>query len=339
MPRVLKDITISEVSSVDRGAGRGVKVMLMKREDADALPDGSFLIKNATDLKNAIQTVGRATDLAKAKAHITSRAKTLGLTDQLPDTWKRDDTGESEMTKEEIDKLVSDAVTVGIKKALEEPTKLIEKQADDIVLLKMTDAHKTYMASCDGDTQKKFKAMSPDERDAFAQKNPVKKAADTVDQSELAKRDTEIADLKKGQAAMATELAANRLEKAQADFRKKAVDAGLAEADGETMRKAYGGDAEAQALLTKRHKEVTDGLKKQVDTAKLFGNFGSDKGAQGDAYVALMAKAEELLKTAAGKDLTKEQAFEKVYTDPANAELKAQYKTEDMRKRLSVVAA
>src|SRR4051812_40013153 len=33
MPRILKDITITEVSSVDRGAGRGVKVLLMKRDD------------------------------------------------------------------------------------------------------------------------------------------------------------------------------------------------------------------------------------------------------------------------------------------------------------------
>lgn len=36
MPRVLKDIRITEVSSVDRGAGEGVKVMLMKRDDPKA---------------------------------------------------------------------------------------------------------------------------------------------------------------------------------------------------------------------------------------------------------------------------------------------------------------
>lgn len=33
MPRLLKDLKITEVSSVDRGAGRGVKVVLMKRDD------------------------------------------------------------------------------------------------------------------------------------------------------------------------------------------------------------------------------------------------------------------------------------------------------------------
>jgi hypothetical protein len=32
MPRVLKDLHITEVSSVDRGAGEGVKVMLIKRD-------------------------------------------------------------------------------------------------------------------------------------------------------------------------------------------------------------------------------------------------------------------------------------------------------------------
>lgn len=36
MPRLLKDLTINEVSSVDRGAGRGVKVMLMKRDETAA---------------------------------------------------------------------------------------------------------------------------------------------------------------------------------------------------------------------------------------------------------------------------------------------------------------
>ena len=53
-----------------------------------AMPDGSFPIRNAQDLHNAIQSIGRAKDPEAAKAHIKARAKTLGLTDQLPDTWK-----------------------------------------------------------------------------------------------------------------------------------------------------------------------------------------------------------------------------------------------------------
>lgn len=54
----------------------------------NAMPDGSFPIANETDLRNAIQSVGRAKDYAAAKKHIMSRAKELGLVDMLPQDWK-----------------------------------------------------------------------------------------------------------------------------------------------------------------------------------------------------------------------------------------------------------
>jgi hypothetical protein len=57
-------------------------------ESGAALPDGSFPIKNASDLKNAMRAIGRAKDPAKAKAHIRARAKALGLSDQLSDAFK-----------------------------------------------------------------------------------------------------------------------------------------------------------------------------------------------------------------------------------------------------------
>lgn len=56
----------------------------------EAMPDGSFPIRNTSDLKNAIQAVGRAKDPTKAKAWIKKRAKALGKEDLLPDTWKAD---------------------------------------------------------------------------------------------------------------------------------------------------------------------------------------------------------------------------------------------------------
>lgn len=52
-----------------------------------ALPDGSFPIANASDLRNAIKAVGRAKDQAAAKAHIKRRAKALGLSDLIPEGW------------------------------------------------------------------------------------------------------------------------------------------------------------------------------------------------------------------------------------------------------------
>lgn len=117
MPKVLRRLRINEVSSVTRGAGEGVQIMLMKRDDevalpdeveaylkrefsaeqrrsaaesGAALPDGSFPIHNKSDLHNAMQAIGRAKDPAKAKAHIRRRAKTLGLSGELSDAFKGD---------------------------------------------------------------------------------------------------------------------------------------------------------------------------------------------------------------------------------------------------------
>lgn len=53
-----------------------------------ALSDGSFPIETVQDLKNAIQSVGRASDYTAAKRHIIKRAKALGATKLLPSDWK-----------------------------------------------------------------------------------------------------------------------------------------------------------------------------------------------------------------------------------------------------------
>lgn len=52
-----------------------------------AMPDGSFPIANAKDLKNAIKAASRAKSPAAAKAHIKNRAKALGLSDLIPEGW------------------------------------------------------------------------------------------------------------------------------------------------------------------------------------------------------------------------------------------------------------
>jgi hypothetical protein len=56
-------------------------------DEGAALPDGSYPIKTVGDLENAIQAFGRAKDPAKVKAHIIARAKALGATTKLPDSW------------------------------------------------------------------------------------------------------------------------------------------------------------------------------------------------------------------------------------------------------------
>lgn len=52
-----------------------------------AMPDGSYPIGNISDLRNAIQSYGRAKDKAAVKMWIMKRAKELEAESELPDDW------------------------------------------------------------------------------------------------------------------------------------------------------------------------------------------------------------------------------------------------------------
>lgn len=56
-----------------------------------AMPDGSYYIRNASDLQNAIDSVGRGNashDIIRK--HCIARAKALGLTSMIPANWNPD---------------------------------------------------------------------------------------------------------------------------------------------------------------------------------------------------------------------------------------------------------
>lgn len=64
-----------------------------------AMPGGRFPIRNRSDLENAIRAVGRAggpdgtaADRNAVRRWIIRRARALGLTDMIPDTWNSDGT-------------------------------------------------------------------------------------------------------------------------------------------------------------------------------------------------------------------------------------------------------
>lgn len=75
-----------------------------------AMPDESFPILNAGDLKNAIRLVGHAKNPAAAKAHIKKRARALGLTDLLPEDWRDDDSGDLPLRDGLVRAAMDDAV-------------------------------------------------------------------------------------------------------------------------------------------------------------------------------------------------------------------------------------
>ena len=49
--------------------------------------DGSYPIRNATDLQNALADFNRPGSNSADRAHIISRARALGLTKMLPTSW------------------------------------------------------------------------------------------------------------------------------------------------------------------------------------------------------------------------------------------------------------
>lgn len=61
--------------------------------EGKAMEGGRYPIRNRNDLSNAISAVGRAKGgaegRAKVRRHIVKRARALGLTSMIPDTWDR----------------------------------------------------------------------------------------------------------------------------------------------------------------------------------------------------------------------------------------------------------
>lgn len=56
-----------------------------------AMSGGRFPIRNRSDLENAIRAVGRAKgDRNAVRRFIIKRARALGLTNLIPDTWNSD---------------------------------------------------------------------------------------------------------------------------------------------------------------------------------------------------------------------------------------------------------
>ena len=74
--------------------------MLARRDMA--LPDGSFPIVTVADLRNAIQSVGRASNYARARNHIIRRAGALGREELLPEEWKPKSKRASNVEKRDV---------------------------------------------------------------------------------------------------------------------------------------------------------------------------------------------------------------------------------------------
>lgn len=321
MPRLLKELTIHEVSSVDRGAGEGVKILLMKRAGAETDP----VAKAHRAFERAVASIMADASVVDKTAAIDETRKEL--TDHLAELAKN---------KPEPDDMTVKTATE-LQKALDESTARETKLKNDLAFASMSDVHKGYATECklEGDHLAAFVGKTAEQRDAFIKEfPPKKKPAEDCDDDETKKRAALPESVRK-QLEQADEdrkvLKALQEKDEIATFAKRATEVGLAEADGEIMRKAYKGDAEAQKKLDEKFKALTA----QVAKGGLFieKGAGGGQGQGATAYDQLMVKARELVAKGGDKPLTESQAFTKVYTDPANAELVKQHKEDEAKAR------
>jgi len=56
-------------------------------DHGQAMPDGSYPIRDRSELAKAILALGRATDPQAVKRHIIKRARALHALDLLPQSW------------------------------------------------------------------------------------------------------------------------------------------------------------------------------------------------------------------------------------------------------------
>lgn len=386
MPRLLQNLTIKEVSSVKRGAGKGVHVLLMKMAggDVDEIPlflppresvakstsviDKLFdlsaehgvpadkIAKARKALGQAIEGVDPDRDEAAQQAAIEkSLSQCLDYLTALVPVAKVEafQAAVAAITKKELTMPIDaelqkqlDALNKGMTAA----NTTIAKQAEELAIFKMKPEHQEYVAWFKADETvaklpeatrvdmlkkfidadeagrvkiiKEFPPKKPKKDDATDPDDATAKAiAKALEDSPLLKGIvTENADLKK-------RLTESDARNATAEFAKKATDLGLPEAHGEVMRKAYGGDAEAQ----KQHEQMLKGIANQARTGEIFKEFGQGGGGEGGAlaYDLIKQKAEELRKTEAGKNLSSHQARAKVLEDPMNKELVDRHKSEE----------
>lgn len=193
---------------------------------------------------------------------------------------------------------------------------------------KLSDAHRAYVDSdesdmADADVQK-FVAMTDAERDALVKASPLKDKAE----KRYAKLPEHVRkSIEAGQLAM-EKVAKLEEERELIDFGKRATALALPEAEFAKHLRAIvkAAPEAAEAVLKELSARTT-----QAREAGLFKEFGATgTGAVGGtALEQLESLAAEAKK--ADTKITKEQAFAKVYADPANRELVAQSKREQFR--------
>lgn len=248
----------------------------------------------------------------------------LGQDDDDDDTTKRDDIM-STVVSPAVQKIIDEAVAAAVGKAVGAKDAEIAKRDEEIAVLKMTDAQRQYFGGMtDDDEKKRFKAMSSDDRNAYMDK--MKKRAD--DDPIVKSLRSEIEVLRKSLAEVTDE---RELEVAKRDARVM----GLAQTDaGEVVMKMRRGDKDAIAKFEKYMVELAKSKQAFEKTSRAFDEIGHAQRSADGTGVTVVQELEALAADLRKKDpsLSPQQAFTKVYNDPANMELRKREQDERFNK-------
>jgi hypothetical protein len=359
---LLHRLKIGEVSSVARGAGEGVKIVLMKidRSASDVLDLPNFLSKDGSNIFTVAVQCGA--DVQKVAAAQSAMAKSIAEieknfaeAEQQPaletslnqcieflgklvpaaksDAFKAAVTAITPVSKgatmTDAEKAAALLKEAGLQKTIDDLTKVATDAQRGVLVLKAKSEHQEYIkkAELEGAKLDEFLAKKDDERDAFIKEFPPKKkpAVDPDEQKDVGKLVAKALADNPLFKTLSEQLATLTKADKLATFKKQATDLGLPESHGEVMMKAFEGDADA----IKKHGEFIKGLVEQARTGKIFEEFGDNNinktGAS--AYDRVVAKGEELRKL--DPSLSPQQARAKVMTNPANADLVAEVKKEE----------
>ncbi|MGH3378312.1 MAG: hypothetical protein ACRDP6_26675 [Actinoallomurus sp.] len=317
---------LHEISAVDKPAQEGATVSVFKRDfsaeerhaatdSGAAMPDGSFPIKSREDLHNAMQAIGRAKDPSAVKAHIRSRAKSLGLESELSDAFKKNDNPESAssadqptMTPEQIEQLKKDA---------EQAAKRAERAEK---LSKLNDAEKQVLQGLPVEKQDEFLNQTPEQRSAEVAKRADANAVIYTSASGEQFRKSDDPRL----VAMAKKLDGEtklRIEAEAVSKREKLVKRAA------TELKFLKGDEGAKADLLSAIDTLPEATQKTLSEmlkghnekmAKAFEEVGSAGEGENDAEESLNKLAREIQKS--DKKMTFEAAYAKALDTPEGRE-------------------
>jgi hypothetical protein len=355
MPKILTNLRVDEISSVDRGAGEGVKIMLMKRNEDKPMNTDSRLSKmfsrlfgggdNNTIIDKSVEGLAESISSILADDKVTDPAAALTKTfEQFGDHLKSTLTAGPAVAKKEG----SDMDLTVLKKALgladtateadvsaamlkniqgqEATAAEVKKLANDLLIAKaeFTPAELEYYSKeSNYDDEEKDEEGDGDpkgkgkskKKKAFRLASHMHREA-TMKAAEPA-LPANIQKIMDDNAAMAKRIADLEAGGNLVALTKQATEAGLPESEGATIQKALSGDKTAVEKLLGFVKSATAAAK----AGGVFKEFGTTHGTgvADTPYDKLSELAKGLQK--ADPKLSFPAAFAKVYEDPANMEL------------------